>query len=42
LILTLLVIPAVYTFIGKERKPDTADDAEAPHISTHEPAEVAA
>jgi len=40
LILTLLVIPAVYTFIGKERKPDADADAEV--IPAHEPAEVAA
>jgi multidrug efflux pump len=39
LILTLLVIPAVYTFIGKEYKPDTTD---AEVVPTHEPAEVAA
>jgi multidrug efflux pump len=39
LILTLLVIPAVYTFIGKEHKPDAADAELTP---AHEPAEVAA
>lgn len=37
LILTLLVIPAVYTFVGKERQPE-----EEEIISAHEPAEVAA
>ena len=41
LILTLLVIPAVYTFIGKERKPDAVGEpAEA--VPAHEPAEVVA
>jgi multidrug efflux pump len=39
LILTLLVIPAVYTFIGKEHKPEAADAAVAP---AHAPAEIAA
>jgi multidrug efflux pump len=39
LILTLLVIPAVYTFIGKEHKPEAAGAELTP---IHEPAEVAA
>jgi multidrug efflux pump len=39
LILTLLVIPAVYTFIGKEHKPEAAGAELTP---VHEPAEVAA
>jgi len=42
LILTLLVIPAVYTFIGKERKPEQPAEAESNRIPAHEPAEVAA
>jgi multidrug efflux pump len=37
LVLTLLVIPAIYTFIGKERKP-----ADAETVPAHEPAEIAA
>ena len=41
LILTLLVIPAVYTFIGKERKPQPKA-GEAELVPTHEPAEVVA
>ena len=39
LVLTLLVIPAIYTFIAKERQPEAADAAPVP---TPEPAEVAA
>ncbi|GAB3634990.1 efflux RND transporter permease subunit [Hymenobacter arcticus] len=39
LVLTLLVIPAIYTFIAKEHKP-VAAEGEA--VAAHEPAEVAA
>ncbi|TPG72155.1 efflux RND transporter permease subunit [Hymenobacter nivis] len=39
LVLTLLVIPAIYTFIAKEHQPDAADGSAVP---AHAPAEVAA
>ncbi|MGI4737636.1 MAG: efflux RND transporter permease subunit [Janthinobacterium lividum] len=41
LVLTLLVIPAVYTFVGKERKP-TPHPNEADLVPAHEHAEVVA